>query len=441
MAEKTDWEKYKELSDIPEDEITDEQKSELSDLRQSEYERMANMPDDEFGDKQESRFNKLSDEMELPDEYMVYRKSGPQAGMDEKFNIVLPRDRSLSRLMEEHSDSLCWVNCWVYSPVDHWSSQKTKSLEQSKFSKTHKDDSRFSKEKQVGQYHFLTSSEDIQVSHTHNWEHGGMVSGAINSVGSLMAKISSFQSGEAISQQGVKIDKSSTYQDSELPEITVPVSLFTYDNPFRDIIFPITQLIYFTYPMRIKGGAKAEERKDNFIKRMEEKFSEFDLGEKAIKNLKTMFNSYRYVVPHTFAISFSNYTFQLPKCVITDVSITYNGPWTRSKSLGRSRSRGQRTSLMDEIMGSIENIGLEASWDYGTFRANMRTNDDLENPNMRELYEKVKKYTFPNNVYEDSGYPSYAELEITFKSMDPIFAQDIWGTLPDSKVNVTESME
>lgn len=442
MAEETDWEKYHRLSKIPESERMDEQTTQLNEVRRSEYERLGSIPESEITEKQKNRFNQLSEEISLPDKYMLYRRKGPQTGLDETFNIVLPKDRALGKVIEEHSSSLCWANVWAYSPVDHWSSQKTKAMEPSKFAETsHRDDLRFEKEKMVGQYHILTSSENIEVTHSHNWEDGGIVTGAISSLGNLYAKITSFKSGQAISAQGVKIDKSSTYQESELPTITVPVALFTYDNPLQDIIIPITELVYFTYPMRISGGNLAKERKEGIIKKIEQEISDLgEIGENTVENLKTMFSAYRYVVPHTFALSFSNYTINLPKCVITDISVTYNGPWTRGKAMGRSRKTEKtNSSLLEQIMDGIERVGVDLFGKSGVFRGNWFPNEDIENPNMRKLYEKIKKYKFPQNVYENTGYPTYAELEITFQALEPIFAQDIYGTLPNSKVTVTES--
>ena len=361
-------------------------------------------------------------------DYWSLRRGGPGYEQGAVFDKVLPvvgGNRAIGNVLQSMNDSLLWANLYVFAPVDRNDNVNYTELPKWVFrdastepgqGKEVNKSTRF-----LGGYHILTAGDgNIRVDHSHNWKGAGMLGGMISQLTGIATKILALKEGLSPFTQGSMINQLAHYESSSPMKIDIPFVLFTYDDPINDILIPIAELCYLTYPFDM--SAKAKETVNSIIERGTKWIKEQDIIPKQIPNwieqggdiLSSMYSYYRYAVPHYFGVGFSNKTFQISPAVVTGMRVSYHGPW-----VGKA---AEPDNGILPILDAMNQVGTERM-------ANLsRVSTDRE--------KRMGK-----SMYDDSGYPSYATVTLSFMSLEPAFAQDFWVPFINDQVSVTSSME
>lgn len=352
----------------------------------------------------------------------VIRAEGPTG--QESFSRRLPTEEALSNWSyNTGSGSLCWTNIMVYSPMKVGGDFQ-RDIEQPKWVNADNEKAINARNKLIGEYHILGTNESIDIEHNHNWGEGGGVTGAISSVANAFSKVSSTLTGNLPRSQGMKIHKLAAYQDTDLLEVTIPVTLFTLNNPIRDVIQPIMELTYLSYPIELGKVDKEKVLEEAKKSAKKNKDDEKGLIQEFSDTISAMYDFTRYAVPHYFAVSFSNRTLRIPSAVITNLSVSYKSPWARKfadamkQQIDRGKQRGEKA--VQTGMSSLE----DASDSIFSSKSTAELYKNIATSTMQTIENLNKAANEP--IYNDAGYPMFAEVELTFKALQPKFAQDFW---------------
>jgi len=393
--------------------------------------------------------------------YAEARRNGPSAGIGTMFNQTLPTQHALGRVLSYFSSSLCWASSGVYAPLLNETSPNY--IEAQKNAAERKGAIEWNSPiRRVGTFRFLTSADNISITHSHKWDDGGTVSGALAKMVSGASAFSAILSGTTLMSRGVKTHKIASYVDTDLLTIEVPVTLFTFDNPIGDILIPIALLNYYTHPTRVDNMngqdimsnlmetiAQWKPTLGNTITLIKDAIGSVTgsaaggkITEGIEREFKANYEIYSYVIPHMFDLSFSNHMVHLPLAAVTDMAVTYHGPWTSDDVYRQLRNYASNVNpQIAEIFGAVDKAGKAMeSTKVGPLGIGLSPNiEEMAMGQVRRMYQWLngKGIGFPSNNYQDSGYPTFAEVTLTFQALRPLFAQDMW----DTTKNLVETYE
>lgn len=255
---------------------------------------------------------------------------------------------------------------------------------------------------------------------------GGVIAGTTETVAAIGAVIEGNipTAGRSTVKPVTKIDIADSYQGTDKLSITIPFTLFTKNDFIRDIFGPIMLLNVISHPKRtnlrvvddlIKGfrGVNAAARSasngkfgvsdktfdDQFASKLQ------NGGEAAFNTLNSIMPGFRVFAsapPSYVNVKHSTGIFNLKNCVITNFSYKFKGPWVSSDTGNGKDSR-------EDNKGEFANASAEHRpwWKFWLPKADI----------MDHEFKKVLV-----------AWPSFAECSITFKSVDPVFADD-WASL------------
>lgn len=253
----------------------------------------------------------------------------------------------------------------------------------------------------------------------------GIFAGATTAVAAVTAVVAGQVNANARSgvRPVTKIDIADSYQGTDKLSITIPFTLFTKNDFIRDIFGPIMLLNVISHPKRTNVRI-AEDlikilRNGNSLA-MEAGFkgaltaSQLNVAETAITNgadnALDIFNSimpgfriFSSAPPSYVNVRHSTGIFNLKNCAITNFSYRYKGPWVCSDT-GNGKDGGSENNPGEFANPSGEH---RPWWKFWLPKADIMDHD----------FHKV-----------GVAWPSYADCSITFKSVDPVFADD-WASL------------
>ena len=295
----------------------------------------------------------------------------------------------------------------------------------------------------MAEYNIIYSAENITINHSHQFGNNGFWGNLANKtvnepIMGLGITGKDIINGLAAIQQlrGTagstsfktewnsfgSLDMSKSYTSSTPPSITLQFNLVTHNDPLLDVILPATVLSYMTYPKAgtdkdvmsiIKalgarggitdmatsylsnmvgmgsmiGGAKDKEAAEIAAKAK----GVLDKGVDLAQNIYA--GKWRYIVgdaPPMWTVLTSNNIFGLYNASVTNMSVTYNGPWLKSPSAGKN--------VLSGLAGS--SAGFNPSSVFPSASGGFKASD---------LFGML-------GGKETGGYPSSASVSMTFES-------------------------
>ena len=252
----------------------------------------------------------------------------------------------------------------------------------------------------------------MSFSHDHEWESGGGVLQQILTglnefvqLGSdLMTSFTNIKnningSNDFAAGRISKPEFTSTYKASSPTEFTIPFVLFTpggeIQDFIRDIYYPIMMFNYLSYPKRLniskeqfdadrKSNLKGAQGSNSQVKSGGDNAGDSTIPTDAVglqNTINSVYPGFRYAIlepPSYVRVTHSSGLFRFPTCAITNFSYTYKGPWV----------------------------------------------------NMNKDVVKMPEYSAftKDSTFMQRGFPCIAECKMTFRSVDPLYADD-WADM------------
>lgn len=281
------------------------------------------------------------------------------------------------------------------------------------------------KEKSVATFRILPEGE-VNVSHSHEWGEGGGIAKKILDTGvdfankiSRGARTIDRGGGNLNPERNYKLDVNDSYQNSKKPKISLKFVLFTGDDFINDIFNPIMALCYYASPKRIPLSAgkddngnpsienglynlissftstvkSAAENSDDAV--FQESVGEFErqVKEDPVDFINKRFPGMRILItdpPPFFRVWHTSGLFFYDHMTITDINYSFKKPFYNTM---------------------LKNLNIKREF--------KKSPDSKEPPKAQD-----------NGIYdlevgvEKAAFPTYAEVEITFEGVDPMFSDD-----------------
>lgn len=215
-------------------------------------------------------------------------------------------------------------------------------------------------------------------------------------------------------RSNIQPDIADTYQKSDRIELTIPFTLFTRNNFYRDILAPIMILNFLSFPKRRKleeaaaelgalansviQGAR-EQLKTQTPDDNPEPINALGDAEKFLNSVIPGFRVFALEPPSYFNIEHSAGLFSYKNCAVTNFSYKYLGPWITTTN----HPQDQSVTGEGESGSSLFRTPKKDFWKFWK----------TENNILDESWTKTKL-----------TYPIRADCQITFRMIDPLFADD-----------------
>jgi len=386
-------------------------------------------------------------------------------GQDKGFFFKIPQNNGLvDKLYREYGeDSFCWLRGKVYDPatsVSAWRQINIENLEAERSSTKENVTSQsmlntvYNKKRSIGTYICLVNAAEIAISHSHSWEDKDSMGMAI-----LDKLIGWGHWGLAIANgitsdvRGGRIVRPKAYSESEPIEITVPLVLIATSDPLFDVVVPATILSALSYPSKIDYQIinTIKNKMQDIMDSIESALGSTD-SDGTKSNLQVIYNFLRrsaaasidtysfvsWVAPCYWSISFSNQILDLERCAITAIETTYHGPW-RAYANAMSHTSSKRSKRT--LIRGAERIGtryLEEINKYAGTAGRLGSKLIERALNQQDKRKRISVFDKENMVL--AGYPLWAEVNVTFTSLVPMFRDDILKSVQskESKVQIRQ---
>ena len=251
--------------------------------------------------------------------------------------------------------------------------------------------------------------EFLKFSHSHDWGEPDGILKKIMNVGveagkklSRASEITSRAGGEPIPEQQYRMDINDKYMSSMKPSLNFKFVLFTKNDFINDIFLPIMTLCYYSSPSRTANvGENAQVFLNNLMSSQKDVFKDnkellkdIQETERKIKEENSNINminrlspGVRFLVtdpPPFFRVWHASGLFYYPRMSLNEVSYTFHKPFY--------------------------NISGEGF-------ANDYPQEGQTTPGFFEILKNSKRF-------KDSSFPLYAEVNLNFEGIDPLFFDD-----------------
>ena len=271
--------------------------------------------------------------------------------------------------------------------------------------------------------------KSLDFSHTHEWGRSedmftkiaGAVGGLLSGASRFVQRIQSLNAGnnpDALSQ--IKADIAETYQQTNRLELTIPFTLFTKNNFYRDIFYPIMIMNSLSFPRRntlaeatkelvgLANGAIDMANKSGEVAGVNPQIKPLNSNtapqevSNFLDNVMPGFRVFSSEPPSYFNIEHSAGLFKFDNCAIINFEYKYLGPWVTTTNL----PQGSDAEGVRDNEGNFVGAARPQKKDFWKF---WKTEKDILDISWNRV-----KLTFP----------LMAECMVTFKVLDPIFSDD-----------------
>jgi hypothetical protein len=324
----------------------------------------------------------------------------------------------------------------------------------------------------VGEFEILYNQDELSIAHGHNYDvAGGFVGGIVNSISNkglfgldgrtiefakgvvdLFKNVESGQGGTTTLNTDWNttgtLDIAKAYKgSSNPPSITVTFVALATENPLLEVVAPAVLFTYLSYPHISKEKSLREVAKmvadmsSSFVNSVissigfekgtdgSPKITEAQKNAKsAVESASNLFNGissdkWRYRLgdtPPYWKVSTSNGLFNLQNASLTNVNITYHGPWIEAPS---------STSILSALQtfSSVSKMGFNPSSIFPSSSIIGSVGDSLSSL----LSDKSNKR---------GGYPSYATISLTFQNNFNVVFGEEWLTSLTGDSSITSSI-
>lgn len=273
--------------------------------------------------------------------------------------------------------------------------------------------------------------EGLEFSHDHEWgKASDMFSSLLSTVGDIIGGASRVIQGVRDAKNGlagndanqarstIQPDIADTYQKTNRMEVTIPFTLFTRNHFYRDILAPIMILNFLSFPRRRKLEEAAKELNDiaaSVIKGASALPGGESLGkintenpvgdaEKFLNSVIPGFRIFALEPPSYFNIEHSSGLFSFKNCAVTNFSYKYMGPWVTTTNHPQDQSVGENPDGGSNVVRAPK----KDFWKFWKTETNIAD----------ETWTKAKL-----------TYPLRVDCQITFRLIDPLFADDFLNQL------------
>ena len=280
--------------------------------------------------------------------------------------------------------------------------------------------------------------EGLEFSHDHEWgKSDDIFTQLLSTVGDIIGGANRVVQGVRDAANGVtggnnpneprsviQPDIADTYQRTNRLEVTIPFTLFTRNHFYRDILAPIMILNFLSFPKRRKleeAAKELNELAESVIKGASELPGASSLGninaentvgdaEKFLNSVIPGFRVFALEPPSYFNIEHSAGLFSFKNCAIINFSYKYRGPWVNTTNHPQDQSVASNSEgPVGDPTGSVPfRAPKKDFWQFWKTETNIGD----------ESWTKAKL-----------TYPIFADCQITFRSIDPLFADDFLNQL------------
>ena len=278
--------------------------------------------------------------------------------------------------------------------------------------------------------------DGLEFSHDHEWgKSDDVFSQLLSTVGDIVAGSSrliqgvrdagnSLEGNPNEPRSNIQSDIADTYQRTNRLEVTIPFTLFTRNHFYRDILAPIMLLNFLSHPKRRKLEEAAKELNnlvDGLVSRLPDDLQPRDAAgnvqpvnavgnaEKFMNSVLPGFRVFALDPPSYFNIEHSAGLFSFKNCAVTNFSYKYIGPWITTTNHPQDQSVG--TNSDGPVAGQNNNLTGSAPYraPKQDFWAFWRSDTSI----LDASWSKAKL-----------TYPIRADCSVTFRMIDPVFADD-----------------
>ena len=272
--------------------------------------------------------------------------------------------------------------------------------------------------------------DGLEFSHDHEWgKADDIFSQLLGTVGDIVAGGSRLMQGIRDAGNGlagganqpksnIQTDVADTYQRTNRLEVTLPFTLFTRNHFYRDILAPIMLLNFLSFPKRRSVEDAASELNDlvsGIVNKLPDSLKPVDADgnvepinaigstEKFMNSVMPGFRIFALEPPSYFNIEHSAGLFKFKNCAVTNFSYKYMGPWINTTNHPQDQDVSQNAGGPSSPGGSLLRSPKKDWWAF------WKTDESI----LDATWTKAKL-----------SYPIRADCSITFRMIDPIFADD-----------------